>query len=85
MSELRKFEYGHNLNSLLEELQKKEVQVSEDTVSLIDGLHEQHKNHALRYSALMDDGRAIFLPTPEQAFGMLDELLLLTRISTQGV
>jgi hypothetical protein len=83
--DLKKFDYRHNLDSLLERLQEKGVSVSPDTVSLIKGLHSQHQNHALRYTALVDDGQKSYMPPPALVFSMLEELLLLTRISTQGI
>jgi hypothetical protein len=76
--------YAHDLQRLLEALQKKGVMVTHETVSMINGLHSQHKNHALRYSALLDDGQATYLPPPSLVHQMLEELLLLTRLSTQG-
>ncbi len=84
-NDLKKFDCRHNLDALLEELQKKGVSITPDTVRLIGGLHSQHQNHALRYTALVDDGQKTFMPPPPLVFSMLDELLLLTRISTQGV
>jgi len=84
-SDLKKFDYRHNLDALLEELRKKGVSVTPDTVRLISGLTSQHQNHALRYTALVDDGQRTFIPPPLLVFSMLDELLLLTRISTQGI
>ncbi|HXC43894.1 MAG TPA: hypothetical protein VNY51_10290 [Candidatus Dormibacteraeota bacterium] len=84
-TDLKKFDYGHNLDSLLERLQEKGVSVTSDTAHLIKGLHSQHQNHALRYTALVDDGRRTYMPPPATVFSMLEELLLLTRISTQGV
>jgi len=83
--DLKKFDYRHNLKSLLTTLQEKGVCVSPNTVALIDGLHAQHQTHDLRYSVLVDDGKKTYLPPPNLIFPMLDELLLLTRISTQGV
>ena len=82
---LKKYDYRHNLNALLAELQKFGVSVTPDTVGLINGLHSQHQSHALRYTALADDGQKTYMPPPPLVFSMLDELLLLTRISTQGV
>lgn len=84
-SDLKKYDYRHNLNTLLEELQKFGVSVTPNTISLINGLHSQHQNHALRYTALVDDGQKTYMPPPSLVFSMLDELLSLTRISTQGV
>ena len=83
--DLKKYDYRHSLNALLNELQKMGVSVTPDTVNLINGLHLQHQNHALRYTALVDDGQKTYMPPPSLVFSMLDELLLLTRISTQGV
>jgi hypothetical protein len=82
---LKKYDYRHNLNALLEALQKLGVSVTPDSVRLINGLHSQHQNHALRYTALVDDGQKTYMPPLSLVFSMLDELLLLTRISTQGV
>ena len=83
-SDLKKYDYRHNLDTLLGALQDKGVYVTPDTVNLINQLHAQHQTHALRYTALVDDGEKTFMPPP-LLFTMLDELLLLTRISTQGV
>jgi hypothetical protein len=80
--DLKKYDYRHNLDTLLKELQTLGVSVTSDTVSLINGLHSQHQNHALRYSALVDDGQKTYMPPPHSVFSMLDELLLLTRISS---
>ena len=82
---LRKHDYRHSLDSLLEQLQNLGVSVTPSTVNLIHGLHSQHQNHALRYTALVDDGNKTYMPPPQLVFTMLDELLLLTRISAQGV
>ena len=83
--DLKKYDYRHNLDALLEELQKRGVSVTPDTVQLIRGLHSQHAHHALRYTALVDDGQKIYMPPPPLMLSMLEELLLLTRISTQGI
>jgi hypothetical protein len=84
-NDLKKYDYRHNLRMLLKELQKKSVTISIGTVSIINSLDTQHKTHALRYTALMDDGKKTYWPPPSILFTMLDELLLLTRISTQGI
>jgi len=84
-SDLKKYDYRHNLDALLVALQNKGVYVTPDTENLIKKLHGQHQTHALRYTALMDDGEKTFVPPPSLLFTMLDELLMLTRISTQGV
>jgi hypothetical protein len=84
-SDLKKYDYRHNLSSLLSELQNKGIFVTDETVTTINGLSEQHKNHALRYTILVDDGAKTYWPSLVLIFSMLDELLLLTRISTQGI
>lgn len=80
--DLKKYDYRHNLDALLKELQTQGVSVTPETVNLIHGLHSQHQNHALRYTALVDDGQKTDIPPPHVVFSMLDELLLLTRTST---
>jgi len=82
--DLKKYDYRHSLDALLEELRKRGMSVTPDTVQLIRGLHSQHEHHALRYTALVDDGQTTYMPPPLM-LSMLDELLLLTRISTQGI
>src|SRR5438309_1885658 len=84
-SYLKKYDYRHNLAALLVELQKKGVPVANETVIVINGLSDQHKNHALRYTVLVDDGQKTYWPPLSLVFSMLDELLLLTRVSTHGV
>ena len=84
-ADLKKHEYRHSLIALLKALQAKGVSVTPETVRVVTGLHPQHESHALRYTALVDDGKKTYMPPPSLAFKMLDELLLLTRISTQGV
>jgi hypothetical protein len=83
--DLKKFDWRHNLDALLEQLRKQGVSVTPETVHLISGLHSQHQNHALRYTALVDDGQKTYMPPPPLVFSMLEELLMLTRISTQGI
>jgi hypothetical protein len=84
-SDLKKYDYRHNLNSLLSELQNKGVHITDETVAVVKGLSEQHKDHSLRYTVLVDDGKKVYWPPITFIFSMLDELLSLTRISTQGI
>ena len=84
-ADLKKRDYRHNLNSLLTALQKMGVVVTPESLRLINGLHKQHLSHALRYTVLVDNGEKTYLPPLTLIFTMLDELLMLTRISTQGV
>ena len=84
-ADLKKHEYRHSLIALLKALQEKGVSVTPEMVRVVTGLHPQHESHALRYTALVDDGKKTYMPPPSLTFKMLDELLLLTRISTQDV
>ena len=77
--------FGHDLDSLLAALQQAGVSVTDETVATVKGLSDQHSKHALRYTVLVDDGKKTYWPPLSLVFSMLDELLLLTRISTQGV
>jgi hypothetical protein len=83
--DLKKFDYRHNLIELMEELQRKGLSITPDTVSLIRGLHAQHQSHALRYTVLADDGQKTYMPPVPLVFSMLEELQELTRISAQGI
>ena len=60
--QLRKFDYRHNLSALLIELKNKGVSVTDDTTAVVDGLSDQHKKHALKYTVLVDDGEKTFWP-----------------------
>jgi hypothetical protein len=84
-TDLKKYDYRHNLEALSQELQKKGLPVSSDTTAVIQGLSEQHKTHQLRYTVLGDDGTKTYWPPLSLVFAALEELLLLTRISTHGV
>lgn len=84
-NDLKQFDYRHNLNSLLTSLQNNGVTVTSKTIFLINGLHSQHQSHALRYSVLTDNGQKTFWPPLPLLSTMLDELLMLTQISTQGI
>jgi hypothetical protein len=83
--ELKKQTLRHSLDGLLEELIKMGVPISEKAASLTRTLSKQHKKHDLRYSALLDDGEVTFTPEPTDLFGLLDELLMVGRISTHGI
>jgi hypothetical protein len=82
---LKEYDYRHNLAALLEALQEKGVPVSTETASVVHGLSEQHRTHQLRYTVLVDDGARTYWPPLRQVFAALDELLMLTRLSTHGV
>jgi hypothetical protein len=84
-SDLKKYDVRHNLDSLLFELQQKGVSVTNETVAMLKGMSPQHNKHGLRYTVLLDDGQRTYWPPLSLVFSMLDELLLLTRISTQGI
>ena len=79
-ADLRRFDYRHNLRALLELLKKKGLPVSAETTSIIEGLSPQHAHHLLRYHFLINP----FMPPPANLWPVLDELLMLTRVSTHG-
>ena len=80
LSDMRKFDCRHNLDGLLELVDAKELPVSDGTREIIVGLSGQHQWHLLRYHFLINP----FMPPPANLWPMLDELLLLTRLSTFG-
>ncbi len=79
-ADLKRLESRHNLRALLELLKKKGLPVSTEAASIIEGLSPQHGRHLLRYHLLINP----FMPPPTVLWPVLDELLLLTRISTHG-
>ena len=81
-TDLKKFEYRHNLSELLKLLQAKNVSVSAETVALVNGLSRQHADHSLRYSVLVDKGKKTYWPPLVLVFLALDELLSLTRVKS---
>jgi hypothetical protein len=83
-ADVKRSEYRHSLSSMLAELEKLGLVVTPETKATVNGLHEQHASHALRYTALIDNGELTYSPPVSAAYTMLDELLMLTRISTQG-
>ena len=82
--QLRQFNFGHNLENLLNELIKMDLPISKNTREIVLGLSEQHKDHSLRYEVLIDNGKSTFLPPSDWVNKMLEELMSLTRISTYG-
>jgi len=80
ISDMRKFDCRHNLDGLLELIDAKQLPVSDESRQIIVGLSGQHRRHLLRYNFLLNP----FMPPPANLWSMLDELLLLTRISTFG-
>jgi hypothetical protein len=79
--QLRQYDLRHNLLSLLECLESKGVKISQSSTAIVRGLSRQHSDHELRYTALLDNGEATYTPEPRDIFGMLDELMLATRLS----
>jgi len=80
LADLKRFDNRHHLNALLELLKKQGLPVSAEATSIIAGLSPQHAHHLLRYHLLVNP----FMPPPVNLWPVLDELLLLTRISTHG-
>ena len=83
--DLKQFNYRHSLERATRRAPRKRGSVTPATTAMVSGLHDQHSTHALRYTALVDDGQPTFMPPMGLVFAMLEELLMLTRISTQGV
>ena len=83
-SALRNQGVRHNLGALMALLEAKGLTFTNQAATVLRAMSDQHENHALRYSALVDDGKATHMPPPAVIEDTLDELLLLTRISTQG-
>lgn len=77
---LRKSDVRHNLRSLQESLELQGVTISPSSAAIISGLSRQHKDHELRYTALLDDGKPTYTPEPGDVYKMLDELLIATRL-----
>lgn len=84
-ADLKKYDYRHNLGALLKELKNKGLVITKNTELAIEALDKQHKKHILRYTVLLDDGEGALFPPLCCCLEMLDELLSLTRISTQGI
>ncbi len=83
-NDLKKYDYRHDLNTLLEALQKKGVTITLTTINVINGLHARHKDHSLRYAGSLYDGQKTYWAPASLMHPMLEELLLLTKLSTQG-
>lgn len=82
--DLKKYPVGHGLDALLQRLKELDVPVSESATNVILALGPQHQQNRLRYTAMLDDGKATFAPEPSVLYDTLDELLLAGRISTHG-
>jgi hypothetical protein len=78
---LRQPALRHNLKNLTEALRFKGVELSTPTILLIEGLSSQHESHDLRYTALLDNDRPTYMPSPSELYAMLDELLMATRLN----
>lgn len=84
-TELKKHDVRHSLGELLKLVEEKGVPISERSAQLIVSLDRRHKDHALRYSFLMEDSEPVFTPPAQELFSLLDELMLAGRISTFDV
>lgn len=62
------------------DLEDKGTALTQQSKKLLCNLSYQHKKHYLRYTALLDDGKAVFTPDPSQVFETLEELLMITRL-----
>jgi hypothetical protein len=83
--ELKKFPIRHNLSSLLARVIELDLPISDESRRLLNQLSEQHERHELRYLTFFSaQEKLVFTPDPEELFAVLDELLLVGRISTYG-
>lgn len=80
-SDLKSLRLRHSLANLLAEVEARGVGITSSCATLICDLSPQHEHHALRYTALVDDGKPTVMPPPKLVFDALDELLLCTRLS----
>jgi len=78
--QLRKADLRHSLQALLEQLESQGVTISSSSKAIVRCLSGQHKDHDLRYTALLDDGKPTYTPEPIDVYNMLDELLMATRL-----
>ena len=79
--ELRKYGYGHDLLALLRKVQEKGIVLSDRTIGTLSGLHQQHKDHTLRYAKFMGDMKLVYFPPFPDISSMLDELFIYTRLN----
>jgi hypothetical protein len=83
--ELKKVDLRHNLKSLLSDIEAKGVPIKHETRQIIHLMSEQHKLHKLRYDVFFENSGPVYVPKPEDLYGVLDEVLMAGRISTHGV
>lgn len=74
----------HDLAELCAELIEIGVPISQKCGNVIIQLGLQHKEHRLRYTALIE-GNPIWTPEPSKVLETMDEILMMTRISTHGI
>lgn len=83
-SEIKQFDYRHNLAALLQKLRDIGVPVSSETCNLLQALSEQHRSHLLRYDVLHGMHKVSWPPVA-RVFSTLEELLLCCSLSTHGI
>ena len=81
-ADLKKQHVRHSLGALLTLVEERGVPISERSAQLIASLDKRHRDHALRYSFLMEDSEPVFTPPAQDIFSLLDELLMAGRISS---
>jgi hypothetical protein len=79
---LKKGRVRHDLLALLHDLEQHDVTISPNAAVTLSLLSRQHRDHDLRYTALLDDGVSVATPDPEDVETLLDELLMCTRLRT---
>jgi hypothetical protein len=82
--DFRKHGLRHDLSALLCELGQRDVTITDDAAATLGKLSRQHRDHGLRYTALLDDGVPVAMPEPRAVESLLDELLMCTRLRRSG-
>jgi hypothetical protein len=79
-TELRRSDVRHDLQGLMDLLRERGVMITPDRAAILDGLAPQHRDHELRYTALLDNGKLTYTPAPASVYELLDELMMATRL-----
>lgn len=82
---LKKYEFRHDLKTLLEAIEAFKVAITARTREVVMVISPQHKDHVLRYSVFRWDSGPVYVPEPAEIDAVLEELLMIGRISTHGV
>lgn len=78
--ELRRSDVRHDLQGLMKLLGEQGVVITPNRAAILDGLARQHRDHELRYTALLDNNKSTYTPPPASVYELLDNLMLATRL-----